>query len=41
LLDASIIDVYRNANLVIFLVNPRKKSSLEYIRYVYRYIYTV
>jgi len=36
LLDASVVDVYKNASAVIFLVNPASLSSLQYVRDKYK-----
>jgi hypothetical protein len=31
-LDATIVDVYKDTQAVIFMVNPTAQSSLEYVR---------
>ncbi len=33
MLDATVVDVYKDTQAVIFLVNPTSQQSLEYVRY--------
>ena len=35
LLDASMINVYKNSHVVIFMINPFDIESLQYVKYVY------